>query len=110
MPSPTVGRRRAAAVLTAALAITLAAPAARAQITPARRAFEWAVTPWFGVSGFGTRYATPSLGARYRSSLAVGLRGDLPLTRRLGILANVEAAPFARQKTNTAAGAAVSDE
>lgn len=99
--------RRAAIVAACALAAALPAGPARAQFGTARRAFEWAVTPWIGASGFGTRYTTPGFGTRYSSSLAGGLRGDLPLTRRLGILANVEVAPFARQKTSDESGSAV---
>lgn len=83
-------------------AMTTAAPAQRSA-----RAFEPALTPWFGIGSYGNRQSTSTQSAAYRSSITVGVRGDLPLTNRLGLLGNVGLSPFAKQRTETTVGASL---
>lgn len=82
------------------LLVFLGAVSARAagQIQRAAPAFEAAISPWFGITSFGQRQTSGSLEASYRGSLSLGLRGEMPLTQRLGLLANVAVSPIAKQR------------
>jgi hypothetical protein len=105
--------RTLAAPLAATLAARFAAPfavwaflavlpaAAAAQLGGGRRAFEPALTPWLGAMLFGNRLEQAGTEARYRSSVAVGVRVEYPLTRRLGVMVNAGLAPFSNQQTET---------
>jgi len=75
----------------------VSAPAA-GQIQRAAPAFEAAISPWFGITSFGQRQTSGNLEAGYRGSLSLGLRGELPLTQRIGVLASVAVAPIAKQR------------
>jgi hypothetical protein len=86
-------------LLLASAAVAALAARAGAQFGDAGRAFESAVTPWIGPMSFGNRLQFNFIEARYRSSIAAGARAELPLTRRLGAMANVGVAPFSRQQT-----------
>jgi hypothetical protein len=79
--------------------LALSAQVAPAQIARTAPAFVPALSPWIGVTSFGARQAFASRDASYRGSLTVGVRGDLPLTRRLGLLGNVSLSPLAKQRT-----------
>jgi hypothetical protein len=79
---------RASLLTAAAVALTLPA-AARAQAERPRRAFDPAVSLTASISLFGARL-TDSFGSYgYRNSIGVGLWGELPMTRRTGLLALV---------------------
>lgn len=69
-----------------------------AQIQRAAPAFEAAISPWFGITSFGTRQTLASTEASYRSSVTVGLRGEVPLMQRVGLLGNVAISPLAKQR------------
>lgn len=62
------------------------------------RAFPAAVTTAIGVAGFATRYAQVDTDHGFGSSLVISAHGDYPLTRRLGLLAEVMVAPLAKQR------------
>jgi hypothetical protein len=81
------------------LALLFCAASASAQIPRTAPAFVPALSPWIGVTSFGSRQEFGSTDASYRGSLTVGVRGDLPLTRRLGLLGNVSVSPMAKQRT-----------
>jgi hypothetical protein len=83
--------------------ILIGAPAA-AQIQRPAPAFERAVTPWLGVTSFGTRQVDGTREASYRGSLTAGFRAELPLTRRVGLLGNVSVSPLAKQRTDNPFG------
>ena len=74
------------------------------------RAFELSITPWIGISGFGTRFISSTQSARYKSSLSGGARADMPLTRRLGILANVAISPFAQLHVESPFGSGLEEK
>jgi hypothetical protein len=80
--------------------LLFAAPAA-AQIQRAAPAFELSLGPWIGVTSFGTRQTGLGRDASYRGSFTAGVRGELPLTQRVGLLGNVSLSPFAKQRTET---------
>lgn len=80
-------------VLLAAVSV----PAA-GQVQSSAAAFEAAVIPWFGITSFGQRQTAGNLEASYRGSLSLGLRGEVPLTRRLGLLGGVAISPIAKQR------------
>lgn len=86
-------------------ALGVSAATAAAQIPRTASAFVPAISPWVGVTSFGARQALGTREASYRGSITVGVRGDLPLTRRVGLLANVAVSPFARQRTEDDVGA-----
>ena len=79
------------------LVCAVSVPAA-GQIQRAAPAFEVAVSPWFGITSFGQRQTSGALEASYRGSITVGIRGDMPLTQRLGLLANVAISPTSKQR------------
>jgi hypothetical protein len=85
--------------------MSLSVATAAAQIARTAPAFVPSVSPVIGVGSFGARQALGSRDARYRGSLTVGVRGDLPLTRRIGLLGTVAIVPFARQRTEDDVGA-----
>jgi hypothetical protein len=88
---------RASLLTAAAVALTLPA-AARAQAERPRRAFDPAVSLTASISLFGARL-TDSFGSYgYRNSIGVGLWGELPMTRRTGLLALVNVAPLSAQR------------
>ena len=74
---------------------------AQARVAPPATAFPAAITTSVGFIAFAPRYDQATTGADYSfgSSLALGLRGDYPLTRRLGLLAEVMVAPLAKQRS-----------
>jgi hypothetical protein len=85
-------------VIVALAAAPLGAPLG-AQLDRPRVAFEPALTPWIGVRNFGTRVVDPIVGSyKLKGSLALGLRGDRPLTRRTGLLVDLSVAPLSGQE------------
>lgn len=86
-------------ILIVGAASVLFARDGRAQAPRPARAFEPSVTTSFGVRTFGTRARTNEGAARYSGSMEIGLRGDLPLTRRTAFMADLSFAPFARQES-----------
>lgn len=84
------------------LLLALVVPSLAAQPRRSAPAFEAAISPWAGISSFGTRQASPIQTASYRGSFTLGVRGELPLTQRVGIMANVAISPFAKQRTEGA--------
>ena len=92
-----------APVAAIALATSAARPlTAHAQFSGARVSFEPALTTWLGPMLFGHRLKQGGSEAGYRSSIALGARGEYPLSRRTGLMVNVALAPFSRQQTETA--------
>lgn len=75
-----------------------------AQVPRSARAFEPAVSPWLGIASFGKRQSTSSQDASYRSSLTFGVRGEIPVTQRIGVMGNVGFSPLAKQRTEDAVG------
>lgn len=75
----------------------VSAPAA-GQIQRAAPAFQAAVSPWFGITSFATRHSSYELQAKYRASLTFGVRGELPLTRRVGVLGSLAVSPLSKQR------------
>jgi hypothetical protein len=75
-----------------------AAVPAAAQIQRSAPAFPAAVSPWIGVMGYGTRQSAGGFDASYRGSITVGLRAEVPLTQRVGVLGNASISPFAKQR------------
>ena len=71
---------------------------ATAQIQTALPAFEPSISPWFGVTSFGTRQTNGDFDASYRGSITIGMRGEIPLTQRVGLLGNVAISPAAKQR------------
>ena len=88
--------------------LVCAAPSA-AQIARTAPAFPPALSPFIGVTSFGDRQALGSREASYRGSFTVGVRGDLPLTQRVGLLGNVSLSPFAKQRTDDPFGRSLHD-
>lgn len=87
------------------LASALAALPAAAQTPRVRRAFEPAITPWFGMRTFGDRAKSVS-GAttKYGGSYAVGATVELPLSRRTAFTADLHVAPSAGQRLDAPTG------
>lgn len=83
-------------LLTALCAAVAVDAAAQIQTTP--RAFEPSISPWIGIASFGTRQTANDFEASYRGSVTIGVRGELPLTRRVGLLGNVSLSPVAKQR------------
>jgi hypothetical protein len=81
------------------LLLSLAAPTLSAQLRQSDPAFAPALSPWVGIASFGTRQAAGNTSASYRGSFSLGARGELPLTQRVGLMANVGLSPFSRQRT-----------
>ncbi|HSJ65921.1 MAG TPA: hypothetical protein VK922_18710 [Gemmatimonadaceae bacterium] len=90
--------------------LALSAPVAPAQIARTAPAFVPALSPWIGVTSFGNRQSFASREASYRGSLTIGVRGDLPLTRRLGLLGTVSLSPLAKQRTEDPFGTQLHDD
>jgi hypothetical protein len=80
----------------------LATPAGAQSPDVQQRAFERAITLWVGVAGFGERLSSLVAEARYKGSVVAGAQLDLPLTRRVGLLAAGSVAPFSGQRTQSA--------
>ena len=80
------------------LLVAAAAPARAQRERVIRQAFAPAITPFFGVTGFGVRTTDVSDDARfdYANGMAVGVQFDRPLTRRTGLLATVAITPLTR--------------
>ncbi len=101
---------RAIKVLTQITAALVFAVSAFGQSSSPLRAFELSITPWIGISGFGTRFTSSTQSTRYKSSLSGGARADMPLTRRLGILANVGISPFAQLHVESPFGSGLEEK
>lgn len=80
------------------LLVAAAAPAHAQRDRVIRQAFAPAITPFFGVTGFGVRTTDASDGADfdYANGMAVGVQLDRPLTRRTGLLGTVSISPLTR--------------
>lgn len=80
------------------------APAASSQDRPLppARAFPLAITTSAGLASYSPRYQQPDTRTKYGfgSSLVISARGDLPLTRRLGLMGEISAAPLAKQRAD----------
>lgn len=87
-----------------AVAAAPASAAAQARVRDPVPAFPAAISAMIGVTSFGDRQVLGGSTASYRSSLSFGVRGDLPLTRRLGLLGAVGVAPIATQRLDTESG------
>ena len=81
-----------------ALALLAAAPPAYAQMERVTTAFAPSVTPWLGLAVFNTRVTGGDGTFSYSNSVAVGVRADRPLTRRVGMMASLGVAPFSKRK------------
>ena len=102
---------RMRALLPALAAVVLGAHAAEAQAERARRAFEPSVSLTFSPKLFGTRLEGPGGDEfSYKSSVGLSLWGELPVTRRTGLLAAVTASPFSKQRVDGGAGNVVVDQ
>ena len=79
------------------LLLLAAATPARAQRV-IRQAFSPAITPFFGITGFGERTTATTDGARYdyANGIGIGVQLDRPLSRRTGLLATVAISPLTR--------------
>lgn len=64
------------------------------------RAFEPAVTLWFGATNFGNRSSTPDATFGYSSALSLGVTGDYPITRRTAFMADLSFVPGAKQEVS----------
>lgn len=80
------------------LLLAAATPARAQRERVIRQAFAPAITPFFGVTGFGVRTTDVSDGVRfdYGNGMAIGVQLDRPLTRRTGLLATVSVTPLTR--------------
>lgn len=74
--------------------------AAQERVPPPATAFPPAVTTSAGIAAFAPRYESSVSGTEfsYGSSLALTARADYPLTRRLGLAAELMVAPLAKQR------------
>src|SRR5829696_9935183 len=81
-----------------ALALAVRAAPAGAQDERPRRAFEPAVTLSASVTLFGQRSSDPFGTFNYKNSAGVGVWGELPLTRRTGLLALATFSPLSGQR------------
>lgn len=85
-----------------ALALIAGAAAAPAQerVPVPERAFPAAITTSIGIASFSDRYVQDVSGVEYAfgGSLALSVRGDMPLTRRVGFLTELMVAPLAKQR------------
>jgi len=78
---------------------TLASPpSVLAQFPDDRRAFEPAITPWLGLASYGVRLSSGGGKASYSGSVTAGARAEMPLTRRVGLMASASISPLAEQK------------
>ena len=71
-----------------------------AQTRQAAPAFEMAISPWVGITSFGRRQSAGNVEATYRSSVTLGVRGEIPLMDRVGLLANLGVSPVAKQRVD----------
>lgn len=94
----------------AVLALALGAAPSGAQDPRTRRAFEPAVAVTATATGFGTRFTGPDGDASYKNSVGLGLWGQLPLTRRTGLLAVATLSPLTAQRAEVAGGVALYDD
>ena len=81
------------------LLVAVAAPAAaQRERVIIRQAFEPAITPFIGASGFGVRTVGVSDGAEfdYNNGFVLGVQVDRPLTRRTGLLVTATVTPLTR--------------
>ena len=90
------------AILPALAAVALGATPAEAQAERARRAFEPALSLTLSANQFGTRLEGPSAEYRYKNSAGLGVWGELPITRRTGLLATANVAPLSKQRAEGA--------
>ena len=74
-----------------------AAPAGAQEARP-RRAFEPAVTMTAAVTLFGQRFSALNSDFGYKNSVGVGFWGELPITRRSGLLALATISPLSAQQ------------
>lgn len=81
-------------------ALALAVPA-KAQLSGPRSAFVPAISPSVGPMIFGHRLAQATNEAGYRSSIALAVRAEHPLSRRTGLMAHASVAPFSAQVTES---------
>jgi hypothetical protein len=83
---------------TAAVVAAVAAPVAAAQEARLQPAFPRALTPWIGLRSYGDRL-TEASGAEfyYSSSLTIGVHGERPLSRRVGLYADLGVSPLTKQ-------------
>lgn len=65
------------------------------------RAFEPSVTMSLGLRHFGDRARTIEGASAYSGSAEIGLRGDVPLTRRTAFMIDLSVAPFSKQESST---------
>lgn len=74
--------------------------AAQERVPPPAAAFPPAITSSVGIAAFAPRYESSVSGTEfsYGSSLVLAARADYPLTRRLGLAAEVMVAPLAKQR------------
>src|SRR5687768_918215 len=92
------------------LLVVLVASPARGQLDRVRRAFEPAVGFWVGISTFGNRLLVPAqANYRYNSSLTLGARADVPLTRRTALLLDLGVAPISGQRVSAAGGSTIGE-
>jgi hypothetical protein len=81
-----------------ALALAARAAPAGAQDARPRRAFEPAVTVTGAVTLFGERLTALNSNFGYKNSIGVGLWGELPITRRIGLLGLATISPISAQR------------
>jgi hypothetical protein len=86
------------------LALSLARPAAAQFPERTRRAFERSITGAAGITSFGNRVTGPLGTYRYKASLSLTAEGEVPVTRRSGVLALVTIAPLSKQKLDVTGG------
>lgn len=91
-------RRPLLSVLAVLLLLAAAVPAGAQRPRVFRRAFEPAVTTFFGATGHGDRTEDLLDGAAfdYNNGLAIGVQLDRPLTRRTALLGTVSFTPLSR--------------
>lgn len=108
MRRPLLPRR--AALLLAAGAVTVGAARAGAQSSLASsRAFQPAITPFIGVSGFGVRTRGDFVDGAdaefdYNNGIALGVQVDRPLTRRTAFVGTLSVTPLSRVNAEFSTG------
>ena len=98
------------AILIVGAVVALLARDGRAQQPRPVRAFEPSITTSVGVRNFGTRAKTVEGKATYSGSAEVGVRADVPLTRRTAFAVDLSIAPFAKQEATTLTSAVVREK
>jgi len=82
-----------------ALALAVRAAPSGAQDGRPRRAFEPAVATTASVTLFGRRFSAINNDYGYKNSVGVGLWGELPITRRTGLVALATISPLSAQQS-----------